>query len=433
MSLTELSTMKRITILAVALLLDVGTSVAQDIIAQAEEEPRPVKRDGGRTPFWPPFFVGNPLGLPLAASPDAPFAPMSPSVKVYGGVYNAESCSYDAERGVIVTLSRGQNHTFYPDNNDGFASFINHDGSVHTARWLGVQSPGNWRGAMFPKLLLNEPRGSAIANGLLYVADRNGGTIPRQAYNAPAQDPIPFESVIRVFDMRTGWPASEIRSRGPWLHDIAVANDGTIFGTNTGSGDHPSTSATWWVWKRTPDGKEGFLVQGRPLHSPTGIAIDPQGNVVVANQGNDTVLTFSRSSGELLKTERTVQSGNDGLVIMPDGTKYVASRRNGGISRIRPGQAAELIASNLPYPALMCYDPVANQLAIPLSTNNGLALISLDDTPGAEHRWRVDFRANALLIFAGLCAAVALGWLTRGVSDKRRLRRISATTDAPLT
>ena len=71
------------------------------------------------------------------------------------------------------------------------------------------------------------------------------------------------------------------------------------------------------------------------------------------------------------------QAGNDGLVIMPDGTKYVSSVMQGGVSRIRPGQPAELIAQNIPNAASMCYDSRQNQLVIPLNLNNALAFIPL--------------------------------------------------------
>ena len=76
---------------------------------------------------------------------------------------------------------------------------------------------------------------------------------------------------------------------------------------------------------------------------------------------NDEVLTFS-PAGQLVRTERAVQAGNDGLVIMPDGTKYMSSVLNGGISRIRAGTPAELIARNIPNAASMCYDAGASQL-----------------------------------------------------------------------
>jgi len=87
------------------------------------------------------------------------------------------------------------------------------------------------------------------------------------------------------------------------------------------------------------------------------------------------VLTFS-PAGQLTKTETASQAGNDGLVIMPDGTKYVSSVVNGGVSRIRNGKS-ELIAENIPSAASMCYDAGANQLVIPMNANNGLAFIPL--------------------------------------------------------
>ena len=77
------------------------------------------------------------------------------------------------------------------------------------------------------------------------------------------------------------------------------------------------------------------------------------------------------------RKEHAVQPGNDGLVVMRDGTKYVSSVLNGGVSRIRPGKPAELIARNIPSAASMCYDAGANQLVIPMNPNNGLAFVPL--------------------------------------------------------
>ena len=112
-----------------------------------------------------------------------------------------------------------------------------------------------------------------------------------------------------------------------------------------------------------------------PLRQPNGVAFDPQGNIVVVNIGNADVLTFS-PDGKLLKTETAAQPGNDGLVIMKDGTKYVSSVQQGGVSRIRDGKA-ELIARNIPNAASMCYDAGANQLVIPMYPNNAIALVPL--------------------------------------------------------
>jgi hypothetical protein len=313
-----------------------------------------------------PFFVGNRLGLPINPAADKTFEPISSNVKVYGAIYSAESCSYDAARGVIVVPNRG-----VPQNvqtNNAWVSFINHDGSVHTARWIGVQNPGDQRANLTPPLVLNEPYGSDIANGMLYVADRDGGTSPNE----------PSVAVVRRFNLQTGAPAGEIRvERSAWFNDIEVADDGTIYATQTGVGGEKPDPATWQVWKIAPDGTASILIQGAPLRQPNGIAFDPQGNIVVVNIGNPEVLTFS-PAGQLVKTEKAAQAGNDGLVILPDGTKYVSSVLNGGVSRLRPGQPADLIARNIPNAASMCYDAGAKQLVIPMNPNNGLAFVPIN-------------------------------------------------------
>ena len=312
-----------------------------------------------------PYTVGNRLGMPINPAPDGAFTPMSSNVKVYGAIYSAESCSYDASRGVIVVPNRGVGQNV--QTNNAWISFINHDGSVHTARWVGIQNPGEQRSNMTTPLVLNEPLGSDIANGVLYLADRDGGTGPND----------PAVSVIRKFNMQTGMPAGEIKvEKSTGFNDIEVAADGTIYATQTGAGGQNPDATTWQVWKITPQGAASILVQGAPLRQPNGVAIDNDGNIVVVNIGTADVQTFS-PDGKLLKTEQAAQPGNDGLVIMKDGTKYVSSVVQGGVSRIRPNQKAELIAQNIPNPASMCYDEGANQLVIPMNANNAMAFIPL--------------------------------------------------------
>lgn len=311
-----------------------------------------------------PFITGNPLGLPVTPGASGAFEPMSTNVKVYGAVYSAESCAYDPGRGVIVVPNRGVPQTLQINN--AWVSFLNHDGSVHTARWIGIQTPEE-RNNLTPRLVLNEPLGSEVANGMFYVADRDGGTSPSD----------PTVSVVRRFDLKTGAPAGEFRvQQSTGFNDIAIASDGTIYGTQTGVGAPNPNPASWQVWKITPAGEASILIQGAPLRQPNGIAVDSKGNLVVVNIGSADVLTFS-PSGQLLATEQAVQPGNDGIVVMPDGTKYVSSVQLGGVSRIRPGQPAELIARNIPSPASMCYDSGANQLVIPMNANNALAFIPL--------------------------------------------------------
>jgi len=252
-------------------------------------------------------------------------------------------------RKLIVVPNRGADQNQIP--NDGFVSLLNHDGSVHTSRWIGVNRNG---------LILNQPFGSEVFKGKLYLADRDGGTSPTDR----------SVSVIRMFDMATGAPAGEIRSpESTGLNDIAIAEDGTIYGSQTG--------APMRIFKITPDGKTSVFVEGEVLKMPNGVAMDNDGNIVVLNMGTDEVLTFSKD-GKLAKTERAAMPGNDGLVIMKDGTKYISSVQRGGVTRLRPNGQADLIARGIPSAASMCFDPDANQLVIPMNPNNAVALVKLN-------------------------------------------------------
>ena len=120
--------MRRSTVLASLATLAVGIAAGAGMAQQQPQGPTP-------------FFVGNRLGLPVNPAADGAFQPISPNVKVFGSIHSAESCSYDPGRDVIVVPNRG-----VPQNvqtNNAWVSFVNHDGSVHTARWIGVQNPGS--------------------------------------------------------------------------------------------------------------------------------------------------------------------------------------------------------------------------------------------------------------------------------------------------
>jgi sugar lactone lactonase YvrE len=264
-----------------------------------------------------------------------------PNVKTYGGFRFAESISYDAERDLYVAVNAGMPQDVVP--NDGYVALVNPDGTAHTLKWIGVNRNG---------LTLNHPLGSDIANGRLYVADID---------------------TVRLFDMKTGAPQGAIPVAGTLrFNDLEVAEDGTIYATQTGTTD----PASWRVYKITPKGEASVLVSGAPLNLPNGIAFDAAGNIVVVNVGNNAVLTFS-PEGKLLTTEESSDPGNDGLVVLPDGTKYVSSVRNGTLARIRPGQKAERIAEGIPNAASMTYDSKRNRLVIPMNDWNAITIVEL--------------------------------------------------------
>ncbi|MBM3772083.1 MAG: gluconolaconase [Acidimicrobiia bacterium] len=298
------------------LLISLGSSVARTQQAPAAADQ--------------PFAAGTPLK-------------MTPNARTYGGFRFAESISYDAKRDLYVVPNAGMPQQVV--QNDGYVSLINPDGTAHTLKWIGVTRNG---------LTLNHPLGSDIENDNLYLADGD---------------------IIRWFDMNTGAPKGTVTVKGMTtgvINDIEVARDGTIYATQTGNDDPTS----WRVFKVTPQGESSLFASGPPLNRPNGVAFDPKGNIVVVNIGTADVLTFS-PQGKLLTTEQSTDPGNDGLVVLPDGTKYVSSVRQGTVARIRPGQKAELVASGLPTPASMCYDSKRNRLVIPANDWNAITLVDL--------------------------------------------------------
>lgn len=281
-----------------------------------------------------PFKAGDPLG---SVNEAGQFVPISSNVKVFGSFRFAESCTFDPARNLIVAMNAGVAQA--QQENDGYVSLINPDGTVHTTKWIGATRDG---------LTLNQPLGSAVKDGTLYAVDQN---------------------VVRTFDLATGTPGRAFEvAEAVGLNGVAVAEDGTIYASNTSDPQR--------IYKVTPAGESSVFIDGAPLAAPNGVAIDPDGNIVVVNIGNNSVLTFD-TSGELVKTENAAEGGNDGIVILADGTKYVSSVRFGSVSKIEPGKAAEVIASGIPSAASMCYDSTQNQLVIPLNNHNALAFIPL--------------------------------------------------------
>ncbi len=280
------------------------------------------------------FSAGLPIG---SVNESGTRVAMSDNVKVYGSFHSAESCTFDPARNLILAMNNGERGD--GTENDGYVSLINPDGSVHTPKWIGETRTG---------LELHHPLGSAISNGVLYTVDVGH---------------------VRSFDLASGRPLRAVAIPGSTiLNGIAVTADGTVYASNTRS---PEV-----IYKVTAAGEVSTFAAGAPLSAPNGVAIDNDGNIVVVNVNDNAVITYN-PAGDVIRTEHSIEGGNDGVVVTEDGSKYTSSVRFGSVSRIRPGQAAELVAAGIPSAASMCYDSVQKQLVIPMNGNYALAFIKL--------------------------------------------------------
>lgn len=275
------------------------------------------------------FVAGSPL-------------PVRENVKTYGSFHAAESVTYDVQSDRYIVVSTGARNAAVP--NDGYISLLNPDGSVHTLKWIAPSATNG--------VTLNDPRGSHIDKGTLYIADID---------------------TVRLFDLATGAPKGSHTIPGTLLlNDLTVAADGTIYVTETGTAD----AATHKVFKITPAGQSSVFASGPKVARPNGIALGNDGNLVVVVLGSNEILTYS-PAGELVKTETSTDAGNDGIAILADGTKLISSVQRGTIARIRPGQPAESIATGIPNAASMAYDSKRNQLVIPQNQQNAVTILQL--------------------------------------------------------
>jgi len=279
------------------------------------------------------FATGGPLG---AVNQAGNFVAMSDNVTVYGSFHFTESCTFDPERNLILSMNRGNDG----GSDDGYVSLINPDGSVHTSKWIGATRDG---------LELRDPIGSAISNGVLYTAD-NGSRH------------------LRSFDLLTGAPMASVAIPGEgFINGVAATAEGTAYLTDTREGR---------IYAISSGGDVSVFAEGAPLNSPNGLAMDNDGNIVAVNIGDSAVITYS-PNGEVVNQEAAIEGGNDGVVVTGNGTKYVSSVRFGSVSRIDTRGNAQIIARGIPSAASMCYDSTQNQLVIPMNPHYAMAFIRL--------------------------------------------------------
>ena len=83
------------------------------------------------------FVAGEPIG---ALSEVGEWRPMSDNVKVFGSFHFSESCTFDPDKNLVLAMNAG--NRVEDNDDDGYVSLINPDGSVHTPKWIGATRDG---------------------------------------------------------------------------------------------------------------------------------------------------------------------------------------------------------------------------------------------------------------------------------------------------
>lgn len=282
--------------------------------------------------FWRPMLL-------LAASVAAPA--LAQQVVANVGFEGSEAARYDERRDEYIVSNLGPAGT----GNDGFISRVAPDGTVRELKWIA----GGVKGAT-----LISPLGIYLKNDLVYVADI---------------------ATIHLFDRSSGALRKSIPVEGAVrLNDLAVAADGTIYVSDSGSDDSPGA-----LFRIDPAGKVSpFVARNPSLERVNGVALMADGSIVHGGRGVNIVIR--RPNGEIIR-EQTLPTGRfDGIVLMPSGDLLVASQDGHSVYRVPvDGGKAVAVAKNIPIPAAIGLDTKRMRLLVPQIRAASLTIVQLTE------------------------------------------------------
>lgn len=312
-------------------------------------EAPPAAAPSGSLPPAPIQSSVSPEPAAPAAKPAEPAPPPGPTpvFRVTEGISTPESVLYDeANDRYLVSNIDGK-----PDaaDNNGFISVISPDGKVTNPKFIaGGQG----------KVKLDAPKGSAIAAGVLYVADI---------------------SVVRRFDVKTGAPKGDIAIAGAtFLNDVAAAPDGRIFVSDSGvksgaNGFEPTGTDAVYVIDKA--GKVKPLAKAKELAAPNGLV--PWEKGVLVNSLTSNLLYKLDEKGARSEATELPDGMLDGLINLGDAL-LVSSWKAGTVYRGALGGKFEPVLTGFKDgPADIGFDTKRRRVLVPRFMGNAVEAYEL--------------------------------------------------------
>lgn len=286
------------------------------------------------------FAQGKDAGTAAAKPAPAPVKPAA-AVTFKDGIATPESVLYDAETDTYL-VSNINGSPLDKDNN-GYITELSPDGSVVNAKLIeGGQK----------KVTLNAPKGSALKDGILYVADID---------------------TVRLFDRKTGEPKGEVALKGAtFANDVAAGPDGKIYVSDSGLNAKFESTGTDAIWVITPGKKPTAkaFVKSKDLHGPNGLVVTKDA-VHVVTFGAPEILTFDLKGKKVGEPTKVPNGALDGFQAIGD-ELFVSSWATKTIYRGKLGGEFKEAFTELEAPADFGFDSKRNRLLVPRFQGNAV-------------------------------------------------------------
>jgi DNA-binding beta-propeller fold protein YncE len=198
-----------------------------------------------------------------------------------------------------------------------------------------------------------------------YTTPPSSGTAPTDTFGAALNfAKYPTNNTAQIF--------ARIPSPAPFATTFSSANDLTLSIVYTGFNAPKSSTvdANGNVWVAnsgnntlTVLAQNGTAVSGSPfsgngLNAPSAIAIDNTGNAWVANTGGTTVSAFTNIGGTVTSSPFTVGSAPNSLAFDASGNVWVANSTGNSVTELNSaGTLVQTISSGVTAPAAIVIDP----------------------------------------------------------------------------
>lgn len=256
------------------------------------------------------------------------------------GFATPESVVHDAAADVYL-VSNINGDPAAKDGN-GFISRVTPDGTVDALKWIDGEAGG---------FTLNAPKGMAIQDGTLYVADID---------------------CIRLFDVATGAHKDDVcLQNATFLNDVAPGGDGSVFFTDTGmeaGQDGLTPSGTDAVYRMIDDDRVVAVAKEPSLGGPNGVAVGSRGIMVVTFRSGEVYRLTAE--GDRTDVMPASERQFDGIEMLPDGGFLVSSWGDQCLFAIGGDGSVARLMEGVEAPADIGYDASRNRVLVPLFQAN---------------------------------------------------------------